>query len=255
MTAIGIIGTGNVGLHLVKEFSSNGHFTLEVWSRNPIKTATISKEYSVKQVKDKSSFSSDIIFVCVPEHALQEVIHEIPEAKKVIFTGGSVDLDAFNRTNKGIFYPMQTFSSNKELTVRDYPVFIEGSTNEILQDLESICSLLGKKCFNSTYSERISYHLTAVWVNNFTNHVLFQAKELADSNQLNWELFFPLIEETIAKMKILGPEAAQTGPARRKDLTTIQQHLDLLNSHQRAIYELMTQSILKTYNPAENGEL
>jgi hypothetical protein len=54
----------------------------------------------------------------------------------------------------------------------------------------------------------------------------------------------PLIQETANKVMTLSPKEAQTGPAIRNDIKTIQSHLDLLlDENQATIYKLLTQSI------------
>ncbi len=255
MTGIGIIGAGNVGLHLAKTFSFTGKFSIELFTRNPDSINGIEDLTTVELCQEIGAFKSDIIFVCVPDHAVLNVINEIPSSKTIIVTGGSLDLKKLNRSLAGVFYPMQTFSARVELTFTNYPVFIEGTTPEITSLLEELANAIGKTSQRSTYADRVHYHLSAVWVNNFTNHLLYQSKQLAEANNLNWNLFYPLLEETIAKMKSLGPYASQTGPAKRNDEETIDRHLDMLNGTQQEIYKLLTQSIKDTYNSNENGKL
>ena len=255
MTGIGIIGAGNVGLHLAKTFSCTGKFSVELFTRNPDRTNGIEDQTTVELCQEIGAFKADILFVCVPDHAVLKVINEIPSSKTIIVTGGSIDLEKLNRPLTGVFYPMQTFSAQVELTYTNYPVFIEGTTTEITSKLEELANAIGRTFQRSTYTERVHYHLSAVWVNNFTNHLLYQAKQLTEANNLNWDLFYPLLEETIAKMKSLGPYASQTGPAKRNDGETIDRHLGMLSETQQEIYKILTQSIKDTYNSNENGKL
>jgi hypothetical protein len=189
-------------------------FSVEIFTRNPDRTNGIEDHITVELCQEIGAFKADIIFICVPDHAVEQVINSIPSSKTIIVTGGSIDLKKLNRPLSGVFYPMQTFSAQVELTFINYPVFIEGTTPEITSKLEELANAIGKISQRSTYADRVHYHLSAVWVNNFTNHLLYQAKELAEENNLNWDLFYPLLEETIAKMKSLGPYDSQTGPAK-----------------------------------------
>ena len=52
-----------------------------------------------------------------------------------------------------------------------------------------------------------------------------------------------MIEETSNKIKNLTPKKAQTGPAKRNDAETIENHLNLLSKNQQEIYLKITQSI------------
>ena len=72
---------------------------------------------------------------------------------------------------------------------------------------------------------------------------------MLDNNHLDFEMLKPLIVETINKSLALGPQQAQTGPARRGDLEVLDKHLKALETHKSYadIYKLITQSILDTY--------
>ena len=91
-------------------------------------------------------------------------------------------------------------------------------------------------------------HLTAVFSCNFVNHLFARAKEISDSQDIPFEYFLPLIEETVDKIHFINPKDAQTGPARRNDQKILQMHETLLeNDEQREIYKIMNQSIKKMY--------
>jgi hypothetical protein len=59
----------------------------------------------------------------------------------------------------------------------------------------------------------------------------------------------PLMEETVSKLDDLSAFDAQTGPARRNDQSTILTHQSLLSEEELNIYNVLTKSIQKTYNP------
>ena len=92
-----------------------------------------------------------------------------------------------------------------------------------------------------------------IFIDNFsfitTNSNLNQQKnklfKLIIKHQ-SFEILKPLIKETAEKVMTLTPEAAQTGPAKRIDSSTIQTHLDFLSdTNQKKIYEILTQSIIE----------
>ena len=69
------------------------------------------------------------------------------------------------------------------------------------------------------------------------------------AQDIDLDLFIPLLEETIKKIKIEGAYKSQTGPARRNDTRVIEHHIKLLKDHPDLleIYNLFTESIKKTY--------
>jgi predicted short-subunit dehydrogenase-like oxidoreductase (DUF2520 family) len=88
-------------------------------------------------------------------------------------------------------------------------------------------------------------HLAAVFANNFTNHMLFQAKAILDAEGIDFNLLKPLARETIDKAFYLMPELAQTGPARRNDEKTMFLHLEKLagNPELSDLYKRISSSI------------
>ena len=90
-------------------------------------------------------------------------------------------------------------------------------------------------------------HLAAVFICNFTNHMLTQGKSLAQRSGFSFEELKPLIQETFMKAMEEGPENSQTGPAIRNDINTLDKHLELLSFDRdlQEIYTEISRSIIK----------
>ncbi len=97
--------------------------------------------------------------------------------------------------------------------------------------------------------ERKALHVAAVFASNFTNHMLTLSKKVLEQNGLDFDLLKPLILETIQKSLSLGPENAQTGPAKRGDLEILDKHIEFLQEDESLteIYKLVSQDILDNY--------
>ena len=80
--------------------------------------------------------------------------------------------------------------------------------------------------------------------------MLTRGKEIAEKTGVPFEIFFPLILETMSKAMDLGPEKSQTGPAVRNDQNTIERHMDLLSfsPELKKIYREITLSIIDYHN-------
>ena len=115
------------------------------------------------------------------------------------------------------------------------------------ENLISFCNKIGFKAHLCNSETRKRINLSAVFVNNFVNHVVYLAQNEAKKNELDWSLFEPLMTETIEKLKSLSPFEAQTGPAKRNDEQIVQKHLALLSGRKKEIYELLSKSISETY--------
>lgn len=91
-------------------------------------------------------------------------------------------------------------------------------------------------------------HLAAVFVNNFSNYMFKLGQDLCYENHIDEAILMPLIQETFEKIKDINAEEAQTGPARRQDQETINQHLKLLKKDsKKEIYKIISQHIKNDY--------
>jgi predicted short-subunit dehydrogenase-like oxidoreductase (DUF2520 family) len=198
--------------------------------------------------------TTDIIIVAVPDHKLQSVLSEIKcrPGTLVAHTAGSMGIDVFPEhiTQKGVFYPLQTFSRDRKVNFRDLPLFIEASDKQSAEILENLGKSIGCKICFADAEHRLMLHLAAVFVSNFTNHMLTMGKEIGLRTGFQFDVLNPLIHETISKAMDIGPEYSQTGPAVRNDRNTIEKHLELLSfsPELQRIYSEMTRSITDYYN-------
>ena len=74
------------------------------------------------------------------------------------------------------------------------------------------------------------------------------AKEILDSKKITFEIFHSIIKETTNKVIEIGPEKSQTGPAKRGDNKTIEEHKEILrNKEYKDLYLIITRLIEKKY--------
>ena len=143
------------------------------------------------------------------------------------------------------FYPLQTFSKNKEINFREVPICLEAEKETDFQLLNIVAQSVSEKVFCIDSNQRKSLHVAAVFVCNFVNHLYQIGNEICEENKVPFEILHPLILETANKITALSPKEAQTGPAKRNDTKTINAHLNLLtNETQKEIYKLLTKSII-----------
>ena len=210
----------------------------------------------------KAAWSSDLLFpdstkviiVAVPDHSLKSVLDRLKcrPGTLVAHTAGSFGLDIFPEQirQKGVFYPLQTFTKGRKVNFIDLPFLLESSDDESSEILKSITESIGGIVHFVDSEQRRMLHLAAVFVSNFTNHILTEGKEVTLQTGFPFEILVPLIKETISKALDLGTENSQTGPAIRHDHNTIEKHLELLSFSPglQRIYKEMTESIIEYYD-------
>jgi len=254
---VSFIGSGNLAWHLAPALDNMGYVVREIYSLNPNHAEALTErlyQAEVKATLDFSTSDSKVFFVAVSDDAIADIAREIilPEDAILVHTSGSqpiTELQFAATQNLGVFYPLQTFSKSKKVDFKEIPIFIESHTEEAEQALMQIAKSISKEVRKIGSEERKALHVAAVFASNFSNHMLTLAKEIMQQNSLDYDWLKPLITETINKSMYIGPELAQTGPAKRGDLNILDTHLEFLQGQDSIaeIYKVISQHIIDTH--------
>jgi predicted short-subunit dehydrogenase-like oxidoreductase (DUF2520 family) len=227
MISVLLVGKGNVATHLHDTFLSIDNIVFTQISSRDLKNIP----------------KADITIIAVSDDAIAEVSSKIKNTF-VVHTSGACSINELkNTTNKGVFYMLQTFSKDKKVDFNEVPFCLEAENKKDEEQLKELANLIGEKIYSINSEQRKALHVAAVFVNNFTNYMYNIGSDICKEHQVPFDILLPLIKETASKIETLSPEKAQTGPAIRKDKTTIKNHLDLLNKEQQKIYKIITKSI------------
>ena len=255
--AVSFIGAGNLAWHLAPALDNAGYVVKEVYSRDPRNAEALVErlyEAEAKTDLDFSTSKSSVFIVAVSDDVIGDIAQEIalPEDAVLVHTSGSQPLSALGYAatpNLGVFYPLQTFTKNKKVEFNSIPIFIESETTAGEKLLMAMAKGIAKNVFKIRSEERKALHVAAVFASNFTNHMLYLAQQIMRENSLSFEWLKPLISEMITKSLSIGPENAQTGPARRGDLETLDSHMDFLKDDETVseLYKIISQDIVDRY--------
>ena len=254
---VSFIGSGNLAWHLAPALDNTDFPVQEVYSRNPGHAALLVDrlyEPEVKATLDVCTSTSTIFIIGVSDEAIEEIVQEIilPDDAILLHTSGSQPLPILGYAatqNLGVFYPLQTFSKDKKIEFNDIPIFIESANQATDKVLRSMGNVLSKNVIPLNSFERKALHIPAIFASNFTNHMLLVAQDIMKENSLVYDWLKPLIAEMINKSLSIGPENAQTGPARRGDLEILDKHLEFLQDNLPAaeLYKVISQHIIDRY--------
>jgi predicted short-subunit dehydrogenase-like oxidoreductase (DUF2520 family) len=246
MIQVVVIGSGNVAQHLIKAFTASTTVNLvQVYARRPEQLAHLLPSEKITDSLATLA-EADVYIISVSDDAVGDISLQLPFSDKlVVHTSGSVGLDQLDDKNhRGVFYPLQTFSKNKEVDFTTIPICLETEHIKDYATLETLASALSHSVYSISSLQRQSLHVAAVFVSNFANHMYALGSQICDENNIPFDILKPLIKETADKINTLLPLNAQTGPAVRNDVTTLQRHLGFLqDENKRKIYTLLTQSI------------
>lgn len=246
---ITVIGGGNVAFHLVDTFLKLTDVEVKQLYNRSCFTSDFDK-FEIKKTTHIAELKpTDLTIIAVKDDAIADVSARLPYTNSlVVHTSGNTDIDLLNDKNrKGVFYPLQSFSKAKPVDFRKIPLCLEAKKAEDLNILCHLAESISENIYEINSFQRKILHISAVFVNNFTNHLVGIGQKLCDEHKIPFEILKPLLTETFEKLQNISAIEAQTGPARRDDQQTIKNHMAMLNGVEKEIYKTITNSILTTY--------
>jgi len=250
MIKVVLIGGGNVAQHLAKALlQASAIKVVQIYNRTLKAIAQFESQTAITNKLEAIHTNADVYLISVSDYAIASISKQLPKNKAlVVHTAGTMPMDVLETTNrKGVFYPLQTFSKERDVNFKEIPICIEAENENDLNLLENLALALSPKVHILNSAQRKQLHIAAVFSCNFVNHLYHLGHDVCNKHNIPFSILKPLIAETAAKINNLTPKAAQTGPAKRKDTETINQHLALLTGNQKEVYALLTKSILATY--------
>jgi predicted short-subunit dehydrogenase-like oxidoreductase (DUF2520 family) len=253
-TSITIIGAGNVGSHLGRALAAVGQPVLEVFSRDKGKAQSLAAEIGAQPQSELAQLSAaaDLYLLAVSDDAIglvaADLCAHLPSGKAVAHTSGGTPSEvlAAHFQRYGVFYPLQTFSRERETDFSAVPLCIYSPNSSFEAALLALAHRLSRSVYRIDDAQRAVLHVAAVFVNNFANQLFHFGQQIVEQEKLPFDLLRPLILETARKVQDADPQAMQTGPARRGDAETIRRHLDYLQKFPELaqVYEIMTERIM-----------
>ena len=249
---ITLIGSGNVATHLGAAFKNAGHYIVQVYSRNLQNASLLAYNIKAEPIDDLKLINTetDLIVISVKDDAIGDIAAGLAGyGKLIVHTSGATSIEAVKlfTDEAGVFYPLQTFSKDKEVNFNTVPLCIEGANDEIAQQLQTLAWTISQNVYKVDSEQRKILHLAAVFACNFPNYLYYAAGSLLKQHNLDFDLLRPLILETAEKVQEHLPQDVQTGPAVRNDGNTMEAHLQLLgqNVELQEVYKLLSQLIIK----------
>jgi len=245
------IGSGNVATSL-SEALKGSFDIIQIYSRTLANARKLAQKTGCAFTNDlnKISTAADIYIIAVKDDTIAEICKKLKlPGKIVLHTSGSTEMNVLENISNicGVIWPMYSFAGNAKLASTT-PFFIEASDKKTNYELTYIVKELKGKPYYLDSEKRAKVHMTAVFVNNFPNHLFTIAETLCKEAGIPFNLFLPLAKETVENIAKQSPSLCQTGPASRNEKKIIKKQIALLKPHPdyKVIYKLLTKSIIKT---------
>lgn len=254
---IGIIGAGNVAWNLAAGLQESPFRVQQIISRSGTNAQSVAQELGIPRSGSQAADLDqglDLVIIASSDHAIPQIARDYAAHRgpRTIFahTSGSTPLSALEALGEhiGVFYPMQTFTKGRRTNWRAVPLFLEGDP-AILSRMEPVAHYLSGRVRPLDSEGRLRLHMGAVFAHNFSNFMWLQAEKLVTGlGDADIQIYANLMREGLEKALSIGPNAAQTGPARRGDQSTMDQHLALLNPKDAELYRQLSQRIWEHFD-------
>lgn len=244
-----IIGTGNVAHCLAR--SLQPYYSIkQIYGRNEAAAKQLAQLLNTAYTNQMNALNTnaDVYIIAVSDDAIEAVTHQLPKLKKgiVVHTAGAIASTILKNVANcyGVLYPLQSLKLNAD-PIPKIPFLITASNDQIFQTLNQLVQPFAYSTEKATDVQRKQYHLAAVLVSNFVNHLYRLADDFCKEHDLSFSTLQPLIQHTAQRIRLQTPSQCQTGPAIRRDMKTINNHLEMLQHDEalKKIYEVLTLSI------------
>ena len=251
---ISIVGSGNLCWHLLKLLHDKKPIQLTVYARNASELGELLGEFpgiTVHALTKDIIIEGELIVFAIKDDALESMKNSSIEfGAYLIHLSGARSLQSIASipcAGSAVVYPFQTFSKGRPVHWRQIPIFVEGSSPTVEEQLMAFLSELKLTATRADLETRKQVHLCGVLVNNFPYYLFNQALALMESKGLDKKMLSPIMTETVSKfLELEDPATGQSGPASRKDFKTIGKHLELLEKipNLKSAYEELTKAII-----------
>lgn len=248
-----MVGSGNTATVLCKLIEKGGHEIVQVVSRSVEHAKALASFYNAPyDVLTASTFVEADIYILALSDVALEHLNKITALKDkfIVHTAGAISINVLKELSQmnGVLYPLQTLSKFSE-HVPEIPFLVDGNNEEALHKVIGLAKTLSPNVSEANDSDRLSYHVAAVFVGNFTNHMFALGELFCKKERLEFKTLLPLINEVNAKVNLQSPFLTQTGPAIRDDIFTLNRHLQVLSNYPelKYVYLKLSESIIKAH--------
>ena len=253
-TRVVIVGSGNVAEAFASAMGkADGVELVQVLARNSERGMAVAKVGGCSWVADPEELAeADIYIISVSDRSVRTVAEslQVPKGALLVHTAGSVPIDALpTSSGRGIFYPLQSFTKGRTISLSDVPIFVEADNEATRERLMNLAATITSRVEYADSRRRREIHLAGVFVNNFVNHLYAIGADIVEREGLAFDILKPLIMETAKKaVSVNDPLAVQTGPASRDDVEVIRKHIEMIKDDElkSKIYNYITKSIWET---------
>jgi len=241
-----IIGSGNVASWFAWLIKRNNGEIVQVYSQNRQNAEILAAKCGAQPIDDLKQLNrnSNLYIFAVKDDAYETLVPKLPFLLPcAVHCAGSVSQDIFKGYAQyyGVLYPYQSISKEVMFEKLSVPLCVEGNCKESEEMLIKLSQQWQIQYQLIQEEQRAILHLAATFASNFTNALYGIAFDLLQTKGIPENILFPLLDNTLEKIKKISPTNAQTGPAVRNDKKTMDRHLKMLQDEElKKLYQLFS---------------
>lgn len=253
---INIIGAGNVGKTIGYLFNKNSLIELAGICNTSKKSSLQAIKFikaGVPYINIEDLPAADLTIIATPDDYITVASKRLSENKSlkkrsiVFHFSGALNSDGLKSLkNKGCYvasvHPMRSFAQ-PELSIKQFEgtyCAIEGDIKAVLI-LSKLINLIGGITFKINKKKKILYHAAGVFASNYLIGFAHIAQNCLIKSGVNKKIaikiVISLMKSTVGNLEeTLSPMRSLTGPIKRGDCATVDNHLKKLTHTERDIY-------------------
>jgi len=255
---ITIIGAGNIAYFMAMRLQAAGHQILEVYARRKEAADPLAGLTGSRSVADiKQLHAADVFLFALPDGVLKAVSDAVPfkEGGVCLHCSGTQPVEVLDAADAGVLWPLYSINKAHLPEETNVPLFWEARGARALEVVPRLAADISTNVHAADWQKRQTLHLSAVFANNFVNHLMaIASQQMKDSGLPFRESLRPIIEETLRLALTEEASECQTGPAIRHDEQTMKRHLQQLSGHPewQAVYQAISASIQQFYSSSKD---
>lgn len=183
---------------------------------------------------------TDLLVIATPDAAVAEVAASVTpvEGCVVAHMAGSLGLDVLApHARRAALHPLVSLPNAELGSAR----LRDGAWFAVAGDplVTAVVADLGGRSFTVRDEHRAAYHAAAAIASNHLVALMGQVERVAEVAGVPREVFDDLARRSLESVSALGPAAALTGPAARRDEATLDRHRAALDASELPAYEAM----------------
>lgn len=173
-----------------------------------------------------------MVLVAVPDNAIAVVAQSLSFLKEalIVHCSGTLGLDGWAGSQRvACLWPIYSIRKEHLPKHKAVPVVICANSPKDLALLRDIATAFSDLVYILSPEQKVVAHLLAVITNNYMNHLAAVAGVLATESDIPFQLLQPIIAQTFYNISNETAVLHQTGPAIRKDSSTLARHIAMLS--------------------------